>query len=178
VKCARVGAVALLASAMALPGGGGVTAEDLSQRWNGTYRYVGGDEDDAARLRAIERATEDMMFIARPIARRKLRDATRPYDELTIHVTRAEVTIVTDVRWTTPADGTPRRRVDASGDAYRVSTRFVEGRLVQRIEDDALRNTNTFRLSPDGRRMQMRVHIVHDRLPAEVGYRLRYRRPP
>jgi hypothetical protein len=152
------------------------SASSRATRWNGTYAFVGGDDERSARMRAIERATEDLMFIGRGIARRRLRENTEPYERIRIEVGSRAVTMITDVQWTTPVDGSPRRLRDAEGDTYRVSTHFDDDRLVQTVRDDSLRNVNTFRLSEGGRRMRMHVHIEHDRLPRDVEYHLTYRR--
>lgn len=151
-------------------------AVERAERWTGTYRHVGGETDAQARSHAIERATDDMMFIARSIARGRLQDETEPYDTIRIRVTPTEVTIHTDVRWTTPIDGSPRRLEDAGGDAYSVATHFEKEHLVQTIRDDMLHNVNTFRLSSDGERMRMRVRIAHARIPDHVDYALQYRK--
>lgn len=145
-------------------------------RFTGTWRYAGGAAEKRQRIAAIDRATDDMFFVARAIARNRLEDDTVPYREIRIRVADGKVTIRTDVTWTTPADGAPRTLEDHKGDAYRVSTRFDGPLLVQRIRDDALDNRTTFRLRDGGRKMRMHLHIDHNRLSGVVDYHLTYRR--
>jgi len=145
-------------------------------RFTGTYQYAGDAAEDRRRVAAMDRATAGMFFLARAIARNRLERDTRPYREIDIRVADDQITIRTDVSWTTPADGRPRPLEDHDGDTYEVSTHFEGAVLVQRIRDEDLDNRTTFLLSDDGQRMRMHLRIAHERLSGVVDYTLTYRR--
>jgi hypothetical protein len=62
------------------------------------------------------------------------------------------------------------------GDQVRVSARFADGRLVYRQSASQGARQNVFSLTGDGSRLVMGVSISAGQLPADIRYRLTYRR--
>ena len=54
-------------------------------------------------MAAIEDVVKEMIFLARPIARRRLRDSNQPSDELRLEVSATQITIVRPGRPTVAA---------------------------------------------------------------------------
>lgn len=75
-------------------------------------------------------------------------------------------------------DGRTRRVRGPEGDRLRLSMRFSQGRLIERHQAGQGTRQNVFSLSPDATRLMMDVSIAADPLPAEIRYRLVYRRSP
>lgn len=126
---------------------------------------------------AIERAIEDMSFVTRPIARRRLRNTNQPYRTIEVAVDGGVVAIRYDGRpaIVSPADGTPAPWT-RDGEQLMVATRFSEGALVQTFTaEDGVRQ-NVYTMTPDGRRLILRVTLTSPRLPAPITYQLAYDR--
>lgn len=62
------------------------------------------------------------------------------------------------------------------GNDIRMSLRFERGRLIARQNAGEGRRTNIFSLSADGSRLTMSSRIGAPQLPADIRYRLSYRR--
>lgn len=142
----------------------------------GTYAFVAAESDDVGR--AIQRATAEMNFVTRPIARGRLRRTNVPYGTITLAQTTSQVTVTSDERApiVTPADGTPIRWTREDGEVFDVHTRWLDGSLEQTFAAEDGQRINLFSLSPDGRTLTMRVTVTSPRLPEPMVYSLRYRR--
>ena len=126
---------------------------------------------------AIERGIDDMNFVTKPIARRRLRATNDPYSTVEIRVGNAEVTTVLEGRSiTSPADGRAIQWRREDGEVLQVSTSLRNASLVQSFTADDGSRENVYSVSPDGRRMTILVTIRSERLPAPITYRLLYDR--
>ncbi len=152
------------------------TAPAPAMLWTGKFAYVGGRSQLGAIERAIEAATSKMGPLARRVARLRLGEETRPDARLRIEVDERTVGVVAQGLWRSPVDGSVQVVRDEDGDRYRVSQRIEGRKLFQIIRDDSLVIRNVFALSEDGRSLDIRVSVQHERIPEPLAYRLTYRR--
>jgi hypothetical protein len=149
-------------------------------RFAGTYRYVGGEREIKELDQAIDEVVQEMIFLIRGIARRRLRAPNLPSSEVAIFTERGQIRITRPGRpeVSAPADGKPitwRHPID--GDVFRVSHGVDDrGVLYQRFEDDRSLSLNHFTLSDDGRRLRIETRVTADRLPAPLSFRTTYER--
>lgn len=145
----------------------------------GNYRYSGGDKQREQLIEAIEAVVADMNFIARPIARKRLRESNLPSAELHLVFSDDEITIARPGRPTVsaPLDGSMVVWKSPDGDEFEVRHRLVgDHRLVQEFVGDGNRSENIFALDPDGSRLTVQTTITADRLPETLRFSMSYRR--
>jgi hypothetical protein len=144
----------------------------------GHFRYSGGAAEIAELDRAIESVVGQMNFLIRGIARKRLRKPNLPSAELQVIVANGNVTVSRPGRpgVTTPADGRTVPWTSPDGEHFMVSQRVDASGLVQRFQSKGGLSQNIFRLTPDGRALEIETHIQHRRLPAELRFRTSYRR--
>jgi hypothetical protein len=182
----RAGAILIVAAGL---GGWAVLSADGSEantseptsagaRLEQSLRYAGGEQGRTAVEKAIDDATEDMSSLVRGVARRRLREANPIIEELGFSLSGDPLR----ASWVggriieTPASGEAVDWTDQFGDDVKVSQRWSDGELVQRMFDDNGSRTNVYRFSEDGQRMTMSVTIEASRLPEPIRYRLEYRK--
>ena len=142
----------------------------------GRYRLDRGASDDVDR--AVEAVVRRMNFIARPIARARLRGADPLYERVTIAIVPAGVSTRFDAHAAivSPLDGVPVRWTRENGDVFLVSTRLQADRLIQTFTGREGERENIFTLGPDLRTLTVNVTVSNPRLPQPLVYRLVYRR--
>ena len=127
--------------------------------------------------RAIETTVGRMNFIARPIARSRLRKTNPVHDRVVIAWTPAQVSVTTgEAAPVTSAPGVTGRWRRGDGETFGLTQRWDGPRLVQTFRADDGARTNTYTLSPDGRTLSLDVQITSPRLPRPLAYRLVYER--
>src|SRR5688572_13376519 len=147
----------------------------------GRYVYAGGEQQRQQLLDAIEDVIAEMNFIARPIARRRLRESNWPSDELHLLITEVEITVARPGRPTVsaPRDGSTITWRSPDGDAFEVRHRLVAAdQLIQEFVGEGNRSENVFSLEENGSRMTVQTTIYADRLPKVLRFRMSYRRKP
>lgn len=147
----------------------------------GRYQYVGGERERQALLDAIEDVVKEMIFLARPIARRRLRDGNRPSDELRLEVSPTQITVVRPGRPTVTArrDGSTVVWKSPEGDEFKVKHRLgADGSLIQEFVGDGNRSENIFKLADDGSALTVQTTISAERLPKVLRFQTTYRRVP
>ena len=150
-------------------------AQDASTPVAGSWRLASQPADVIER--AIERGIDDMSFITKPIARRRLRSTNDAYATVEVRVDPAEVTTVLEGRAiTSPADGRAISWRREDGETMQVSTALRDGALVQTFMAEDGSRENVYSVSPDGGRLTLQVTIRSGRLPAPIVYRLLYDR--
>lgn len=145
----------------------------------GHYRYAGGELQRQQLLDAIEAVVADMIFLARPIARKRLRDGNLPSEELQIDVSDDRITILRPGRPTVsaPRDGSQIVWKSPDGDEFKVRHALRGDREVtQEFVGEDNRSVNEFTLADDGARLVVRTTITADRLPRTLRFRMTYRR--
>lgn len=145
----------------------------------GHYRYAGGEAQRQQLLDAIEAVVADMVFLARPIARRRLRDGNLPSEELQIEVTSDKITILRPGRPTVsaPRDGSQVVWKSPDGDEFKVRHVLrADHEVTQEFVGDGNRSINEFTLADDGARLVVRTTITADRLPRALRFRMTYQR--
>ncbi len=145
----------------------------------GTYQYVGGKAQIDEMNRRIEEGVEELNVFIRGIAERRLRDANRPTEKLTITSANEKLSVARSGKpeMTAPKNGTA---VDwknpENGNELKVSHLLEQGVLRQRIEGDRGRSVNRFVLDEDGKRLLVKTQIQVDLLDAPIRYETTYRR--
>ena len=167
---------ALVSAGLALVAFGSASAQEApATPFVGAWTYASQPADVIAQ--AIERGIDDMNFVTKPIARRRLRATNDPYSAVEIRVGGSEVTTVLEGRSiTSPADGRAIQWRREDGEVLQVSTSLRNGTLVQSFTAEDGSRENVYSVSPDGRRMTIQVTIRSERLPAPITYRLLYDR--
>lgn len=145
----------------------------------GEYEYVGGQQQLEQMNREIEQGVEALSVFIRGIAERRLREANRPTDRLTIVYANGEITVARYGRpdMTAPASGTfIDWKHPENGNELRVSHQVRDGALLQRIEGERGSSVNRFVLSEDGQRLSVKTQVRVDRLEEPIRFDLSYRR--
>jgi hypothetical protein len=145
----------------------------------GRYRFVGGEQQRQRLLDAIEEVVKDMVFLVRPIARRRLRNNTQPSEELHIDVTATQITIVRSGLHTVsaPRDGSSIVWRSPEGDEFAVRHRLgADEELIQEFVGASNHSNNVFRLAAGGSRLTVQTTISDDRLPSALRYHMTYQR--
>lgn len=142
-----------------------------------SYRYAGGKAGRAAVEQAVDEVVADMNVMIRGIARRKLLEANEVVGELGFSLGGDPLvaSFVGGRIIESPRGGAAVEWVDQFGDTVKVSQRWSNGKLVQRIFDANGSRTNVYRFGDDGR-MTMSVTIEAAQLPKPLRYRLSYRK--
>lgn len=172
----------LLAAAVA-PSASHTQAPGL-ESFRGTYVHSGVRGQGArAELRAmggaIDRVVNQMNIFVREIARGEVHRRITPEQRIEIGVPDPQALTLAMDGWgpvRVGLDAAARRVRGASGEDVDLTVRFGDGRLVQRAVTPRGSRTNVFTLSPDLEQLSMLVRIASDQLPAEIRYRLTYRR--
>jgi hypothetical protein len=153
-------------------------AVDPHVLYAGSYSFVGGDRERNAINAAIERATDGLNFIIRPIANDRIRGASPVPGAVTIRFPpgQVEVLAITGRIWRSPENGPAVPGQGVTGDPVRITSRWENGHLVQILATDEGARRNDYILNADGRTLTLRVTTSSPRLPRSVIYDLTYRR--
>lgn len=150
-------------------------AQETAASVAGSWRYA--DQPSDVIESAIERGIDDMNFITKPIARRRLRATNDAYSTVEVRIGGGEVTTVLEGRSiTSPADGSAISWRREDGEVMQVTTAMRDGALVQSFAAEDGSRENVYSVSADGRRLTMQVTIRSPRLPAPIVYRMLFDR--
>ena len=182
-KGAAIGAISQPTEALVGETGANAAADDAKPRPAivGHYRYVGGAVQRKALDDAIEDVVADMNFIARPIARKRLRESNQPSAALELRVTDDEITVERPGQPTVsaPRDGSTINWADPNGDEFQVQHRIVgDHEIRQHFVGEQSVSDNAFVLAADGERVTVTTTIQADRLPKTLSFTMSYRRGP
>lgn len=132
---------------------------------------------ESRRDAAVERVTDEMNIFARGIAGRRLRAGMPVPRQIIISGEGSSFRAkVGDYDLNFPADGSRHAMTDPFGEDISSSQGFRNGRLRQVMRADGGTLTHVLQLSEDGNTLTLTVRIGSPRLPADVVYRVRYRR--
>jgi len=141
----------------------------------GTYKHAGGDKEREARDKAIDDVVSGMNFIARPIARDRLKAANPIAATLAISSDATSLTITFDTRtYTAPLSGTSVKVKGITGDELQLSYKVSTGQIEQRFAGEGRGRVNTFTKSDELVVVDVRVHSTQ--LPKDLKYRLTYKK--
>lgn len=146
----------------------------------GTWRYVGDETQNRARLQAIDEALAEVPRIFRAGVTRKLRERTQPAERVVIE-RRADGEVFFSGREgrqvSLKIDGTPKVVRGYEGpETLRAWISDRDGRLRMHGESREEGNARVITYDPHGDEMTIFVHITSERLEKDIDYRLSYRR--
>ncbi|MFU8807320.1 MAG: hypothetical protein ACNA8W_26155 [Bradymonadaceae bacterium] len=160
----------LLVVGMALP----ALAFSETPSFSGTYELDKEAGDDM--LEAFEPALLEMGLVKRTLARQYMRRNVKPDEQLRIEQKETTVSIQSGDRppIIAPLSGEETKYTKFDGSVARVRTRIIDDVLELRAVEPAGGYTTRYSLSPDGRRLTMRVNLSYEQLPKPVSYMLVY----
>lgn len=151
-------------------------ATNGADRLAGSFRYAGGGRERAARDEAIDQVVEEMNFIVRGIARKRLREANQIRERVAISRQGDKLTIRLDGQpYTATINGPPVDVVGHDGMELKLRYRLAKGRIEQTLQGKEGGRTAHFQVDGKGR-LTMSVRIFSEKLPKDVRYRLTYAR--
>ena len=160
-------ALGLLAAALA------PAARAQNDALRGTFVLNRAASDDVNA--AINTTVARMNFVARPIARGRLRKTNPIHDRVVVAWTPAQIAVTTgEAVPVTSAPGVAGRWRREDGETFGLTQRWEGARLVQTFTAEDGTRTNTYTLGPDGRTLSLDVRITSPRLPRPLTYRLVY----
>ena len=144
----------------------------------GTWVYAGGEAELAAVLQAVDRATADMSFLARPFANEALRPRAFPRERYNLSFDGSAVSVVSPDN---PAErgevgGPPVKVTDRFGDENQTTFRMLDGALVEAGKRADGSGETVFTPGADGQTMSVRRLMESGRLSAPVDLTFSYRR--
>ncbi len=143
----------------------------------GTYRFAGGDAEVRKVERAIDEGVEEMSFLIRGMASRRLKEPNLPSEELRIFIEGANITVARlghpDI--SAPADGRAVTwRNPNNGNELKVSHQVSDaGVLTQRLVGERGTSVNRFEVDDSGR-LTMKTTIEADKLPSPIRFSTTY----
>jgi hypothetical protein len=171
-------AVGVVLFAMADAARAGGPAAPSADRIEGEYRFVGGHEEVAAVERSIDDAVEEMSFLIRGLARRRLREPNLPTRELSISLDEGRITVSRNGQ---PAISGPQGgeevewRNPNNGNKLRVRYRLTDaGTLEQRLVGDRGLSVNRYVLGADGATLTVHTTITAEQLSDPLRFSTTY----
>ena len=144
----------------------------------GTWVYAGGDTELAGVDQAVDHATADMGFLAKPFAVQALRPRAQPRDRYTLSFDGSTVSVVSPDHPTERGEvgGPPIKVTDRFGDENETTFRMRDGALVEAGKSADGSGETVFTPEADGQTMHVRRLMESSRLSAPVDVTLSYRR--
>lgn len=128
---------------------------------------------------AIDAVVDQMNIFVREIARGEIHRRISPERRIELEVVDSRTLTFAMDDWGpigVTLGAAPRRVRGADGEEVNLTASFEDGRLVMRSLAARGSRTNVLTLSPDAEHLSMMVRIRSDQLPAEIRYRLTFRR--
>jgi hypothetical protein len=167
-----IAAIASAGGILLVPG----VALASAETWKGilgAFKWAGGPDEEAARLRAINEVVDRMTPIARGIARSKLREATVIPQKVSLAVDGRLLTVADDQRKdTAPTDGTAVKVTAFNGDEMDLSFRLKEAEIIQSFSDGSKGSVHSFTL--DDTKLVVRRAVFASQLPSNIVYKTTY----
>lgn len=142
--------------------------------WLGTWKL--GSAPDLSAI--IEKCTEEMSFIKRPIARGRLKKLNPAYQRVVIARNGAEFAIQFDERQPirVPSDGKAIPWTREDGEKFMVSVKAGADALTQHYQGEDGERSNLFRVDGAGKALSLEVTVKSQKLPKPLVYTLSYTR--
>src|SRR5262249_8255497 len=159
------------------PGPPGIPGRD-GRGLPGPWVSAGADPELAAVARAVDHATADMGFLAKPFAAQALGARAHPRDRYTLSFDGREVSVVSPDHPTERGEvgGPPVKVTDRFGDENETTFRMRAGALVEAGKSADGSGETVFTPSTDGQTMHVRRLMESGRISAPVDVTLSYRR--
>jgi hypothetical protein len=159
------------------PAGAGIS-DDERKALAGTWAFAGNEAELAAVVQAVDRATADMGFLARPFASEALGARARPRERYTLSFEGQVVSIVSPDHPTERGEigGPPVKVTDRFGDENQTTFRMRDGALVEAGKSADGSGETVFTPGADGQTLSVRRLMESGRLSAPVDVTLSYRR--
>jgi hypothetical protein len=143
----------------------------------GLYKYTDTANGDKAIEAAVDKATEELNFIVRPIVRSKIKQNNVAPESITMRQVLDEVLIKTQFRaWTTDLKSTPLT-VSLPGGRTGTVAKTIDGTdLIEVVSVAQTTRTQRYRLSVDAQQLSIQVTIVTPKLSEPLVYELLYKR--
>lgn len=144
----------------------------------GNFVYAGGQTERSSREKAVDSIVNEMNALIRALARRRLLEVTQPWPRLSFKVSGPTLSITRSdkIPSTVELGGGSVAFTNKWGDQVNVRRRFSKGTIIEVIGDGNSGQTNTYRLTPDGKRLRVRCTIKSPRLPGDIIFGLTYKR--
>jgi len=126
---------------------------------------------------AIEKGTEAMNFIKRPIARSRLKKTNAAYQRIKIERAGTEYVVTYDQRAPQhmPADGRGVNWKREDGESFLISMRVDREDMIQDYKAEDGERINVFHVDPATRTLTMAVTIKSQKLPGPITYTVAYK---
>ena len=150
-------------------------AQDVRERFSGTFHYAGSAQEQEARRAAIDRAVAGMSFVIRSTARSRITATTQILDSYAFSFEPQKIIVRPSSRpeMITADNGVPVDYVYKNSHSKLVQ-QFVGDRISQVFTSDDGKRENEFTLSLDGKTLNVKVTLSGARLPTPVVYTLTY----
>jgi len=150
----------------------GLAAQEAA--WLGTWKLATAPDITAA----IEKCTEEMSFIKRPIARSRLKKLNPAYQRVVLSRSGAEFAIQFEDRQPirVPADGKAIAWTREDGEKFMVSVKAAPDALAQHYQGEDGERNNRFRMDATGTTLTLEVTVKSQKLPKALTYELIYKR--
>jgi hypothetical protein len=167
--------VVLLATLLALAM---VQRSALAQTGSFEGTFTAAAQEQPRIDQAIESAVAKMSFVARPIARGRLKKTNTAYQTIRIAQASSHVSVQLDERKALqmPLDGRAVQWTREDGERFEVSANVQAGVLTQTFKAEDGQRVNRFALSPDGATLTLEVTLTSPRLPTPLKYSLTFNR--
>lgn len=151
-----------------------IAADSPAKVFEGSYRYAGGEEEKAARDKAIDDVVSGMSVFSRGIAKGKLVDSNPIAEEVSVAGANGKLKVSMDEReYAAPIDGQPAKVKGITGDEMDMHFKIAAD-LEQTFAAEGRGRVNTFHI--DGDKLTIMVKVHSDQLPKELVYELTYKR--
>jgi hypothetical protein len=141
----------------------------------GAFKFIGGDAEREARDKAIESVVAEMSFLARGIARDKLKETNPIAAKLSFGATEKALTAALDSRsYTAPLDGSHVKVKGITGDEMKMCFKIRQGAIDQQFSSEDKGRDNGFRYADN--KIVMHVRVRAEKLPKDLVYKLTYER--
>jgi hypothetical protein len=149
----------------------------LAQNPSLTGVFVNPAQSMANIEKAIEVATKEFNFVARPIARSRLKKHSPPITRVEIEQGPAITIKLGDAKPTIHSPGQPPIKwVRPDGEVFNVTMQWQGATLLQTFESEEGTRVNRYSLSADGQQLTMDVTLTGPQLKRAVKYVLTYTR--
>ena len=154
-------------------------AQERRTRFAGSWRWVGGEKEVAARDAAVEKGIESLFFAIRGIARSKIKSSVEIRQQIGFAFQNGSMTLSASGRSdvTSPEDGRVIAYKGEDGKTVKLAQAFVgERTLVQTFNADEGGRSTSFALSADGKTLRATYKIFSPKLSNPIVYTLTYQR--